>query len=458
MNSRTRSTVALAWTLLAAVLCGCAATSPASGPTPRTRVVSRAAAAPPSQAPRPERTPTRGELPVAPGLGDYLAFGLRHSPDLQASFEDWHASKEEAEQVSSLPAPRFTYGEFLEEVQTRTGPQERRFGLSQAFPWPGELGVRERVAERRAEAFRWRAESARLELVREIELAFHDYAFLARELEITGELLELLRGLDPVVQSRVRAGGGQADLLRLQVEIGRLEDDLASLERRRPALSARMADAIGLTGGAPPLPLPELSVPSAEALDPGQLRERALASSPHLHALSQEFSAHREAEELAGFARRPSFALGLDYIDTGDASGVGVVGSGDDPVLLTLSVHLPVWSASYSAAERQARHRVRAARARMDAAASELSARIEAEAARIDDAARRIGLYRDSLIPRAADALQLSLTDYRTGEASVLDLIDSERALLEFELSQWRACREYLQGEARLRALIGEGR
>ena len=77
-------------------------------------------------------------------------------------------------------------------------------------------------------------------------------------------------------------------------------------------------------------------------------------------------------------------------------------------------------------------------------------------AARVDDAGRRIALYRDTLIPRADEALHLSLSSYRSGDASLLDLIDSERALLDFELSYWRACRDFLQGEAHLRSLTGE--
>lgn len=406
-------------------------------------------------APQAEDDSTEGVFTSAE-LTTYVDFALRHNAELRGAFQSWRASTERVAQVSTLPDPRLSFGEFLEEVQTRTGPQRRRFGLSQAFPWPGKLDAQAKHATLRAEAAWERVEVVRLKVAREVEEAFHEYAYLGRELAITKELLELVKALEPVVQGRIRAGAGQEDLLRLQVEIGRLEDDLASIERRRPSLSARLSDAMNLPMAASaPLPLPGLDVPEGKPLDTAELVRVALNESPALRALEQELATARAAEDVAAFKRRPEFAARFDYIDTGDAINSGTPGSGDDPLFLGLSLSLPVWTASYSAAEREARHLSRAARAKLVDATSSLSAHVTEEAYRVDDALRRVRLYRESLLPRAREALQLTTVSYRSGSASVLDLLDSERALLEFELSLWRACREYLQGEARLRELIG---
>jgi outer membrane protein TolC len=51
--------------------------------------------------------------------------------------------------------------------------------------------------------------------------------------------------------------------------------------------------------------------------------------------------------------------------------------------------------------------------------------------------------------------LEVTRAAYRAGTSSLLDLIDSERALLEFEIGYWRACRDHYQSRARLEALIG---
>ncbi|HRV81577.1 MAG TPA: TolC family protein, partial [Planctomycetota bacterium] len=72
------------------------------------------------------------------------------------------------------------------------------------------------------------------------------------------------------------------------------------------------------------------------------------------------------------------------------------------------------------------------------------------------DALRRIRLYRDSLVPRAHEALDLTLSAYTTGSASILDLLDAEQTLIEFELSHSRAKRDALQSRAQLEALIAQ--
>lgn len=390
-------------------------------------------------------------------LERYLAFGLENSAQLRAAFESWRAATERVVQVSSLPDPRLSYGEFIEEVQTRTGPQERRFGLSQAFPWPGKLDAKANLATKQAEAAWEQAEQVRLRVARRIEEAFYEYAFLARELAITTELLGLMQGLEPVVQGRIRGGAGQEDILRLQVEIGRLEDDVASISQRRPALSARLADAmnIPLQEALGVLPQPELTAPAPASRNVAALVDQALSSSPQLRVLERQLEAAQAADELTKFKRRPEFAARIDYIDTGAANNPGTPGSGEDPLLVGLSLSLPVWGSSNAAAEREARHSVRAAGARLEDARSTLNADINEEVYRVDDSQRRMELYRESLIPRARESLRLTTVSYRAGSASVLDLLDSERALLEFELSYWRACREYLKGEARLTELLG---
>jgi outer membrane protein TolC len=439
------------------ILSGCATRYDARLVEQRTQELYGASEAPAPRAPDAQPLPSAEALFERADLELYLAFGLERSARLRTAFEAWRAAAERVEQASTLPDPQLSFGEFIEEVQTRTGPQRRRFGLSQAFPWPGKLGAKAQVATSHAEAAWQKVEQERLHVARRIEEAFHDYAFLGRELAITSELLELLQGLEPIVQGRIRGGAGQEDLLRLQVELGRLEDDVASITERRPSLSARLADAMNLPlrATAAVLPLPELSAPTRSSRDVAALVERALSVNPRLRVLEKTLEAARAAEELAEFERRPEFSARVEYIDTGDARSSGTQGSGDDPLFVGVSLSLPVWVSSYSAAEREARHSVRSARARLEAARSTLHADLNEEVYRVDDSQRRLELYRQSLIPRAREALQLTTVSYRAGSASVLDLLDSERALLEFELSYWRACRDYLQGEARLTELLG---
>ena len=95
-------------------------------------------------------------------------------------------------QARTLPEPRFTYTEYLREVETRTGPQERSFGLTQSIPWFGKLSLRGSIEEEAARASWQRFLAAQLALDHELRTAYADYYYLGRSISITRENLELL--------------------------------------------------------------------------------------------------------------------------------------------------------------------------------------------------------------------------------------------------------------------------
>jgi len=75
-------------------------------------------------------------------LEDYLAFAAMHNAGLQVAFEQWKIAVEQVPQAKSLPDPKFTYGYFIEEVETRVGPQRNKLEIMQTFPWFGEIEAR----------------------------------------------------------------------------------------------------------------------------------------------------------------------------------------------------------------------------------------------------------------------------------------------------------------------------
>ena len=60
------------------------------------------------------------------------------------------ARQQMLDQAGALPDPRFQFTEYLEAVETRVGPQERAFALSQTLPWFGKLSLKGRIEKERA--------------------------------------------------------------------------------------------------------------------------------------------------------------------------------------------------------------------------------------------------------------------------------------------------------------------
>lgn len=402
----------------------------------------------------------RGEaaapITSASTLEDYLTLALERNRSLQADAHRWRAALEEIPQARSLPDPTLSYGGFIERVETRIGPQRHRVGVMQRVPWPGKLSAASARALEAAEARRARTESTRLQIVYQVRAAYADYRYLARELAVTRETLELVRHWEVVAQARFRAGARAAhrDVVKAQVEIGRLEDRLQSLEQAREPRSQRLRELLDLpAGGALPWPRP---FPLRRlAREEGEIAALLAEHSPRLRELSQEVAARERGVELARQSYFPDLAFGLDYIEVGPARTPGVTGSGDDAIVGKVGLSLPIWFGRNAASVAQAKARLYAAELDRHSLDNRLRTGVAQGLFAYRDAERKLSLYADSLIPKGEESLQTTATAFEAGEGDFLSVLDAERLLLEFHLSRERALVDREVALANLELLTG---
>ena len=371
-------------------------------------------------------------------LRDYLIYAALNNPGLEAAFTRWKAASEKAAQAESLPDPQFTYAHFIEEVETRVGPQQSRFGLMQRVPWFGKRTLRGDVATEAANTAFHQYQAAKLKLFYEVKKAYYEYYFLYRAIGITEDNIQLLRHLEGVAQTRLRAGGSQSGVIRAQVELGKLDDRLRTLNALRVPLRTRLNAAMNRPHGAP-LSWPREAPLAGAALDADKILEQFAGANPELSALDGMIRKEDRSIALARKEYFPDVTLGLDYIATDDALMAGTPDSGKDPVIAMVSVNLPIWRGKLKAGVEEARHRHRAAELMREDLSNVLESDLHMALYRFQDAGRKIDLYGDTLIPQSEQALRVTEEAYRTGTADFLDLIDAERLVLEFRLTHVRA-------------------
>jgi cobalt-zinc-cadmium efflux system outer membrane protein len=401
----------------------------------------------------------RFELPVLDenaGLQDYLAYAALRNAGLEAAFYQWKAALEKVPQARALPDPRFNYGYFIREVETRVGPQRQRFGIAQTFPWFGKLALRGDVALQASEAARERYEWRKLGLFYRVKKAFYEYYYLGRAAEITTENRELLRYWEKVARVRYKtATARHPDVIKAQVELGKLDDRLRTIERSLDPVRAELNAALDRPPDAP-LPVPR-SVP--DETEPGVTDEELFGwmreRNPRLRSLAFEIARQEKRIDLARKNFFPDLTLGLDYVQTDGALMSGVPDDGKDPLMAMLSINVPLWWGKYRAEEKEARAQARAARRTLAQEENDLETGLERALFNLNDAARKIDLFRDTLIPKGKQSLKATEAAYRTGEMDFLNLVDAQRLLLEFQLSYERARADHGKSLAEVEMLVG---
>lgn len=393
-------------------------------------------------------------------LKDYIKIGLEHNPGLKATFYEWKAAFKKISQAFSLPDPQFTYTNYIEEVETRVGPQERAFSIKQKFPFPDKLWIRKSKAFKASEVAYYSFEKKTLDLIYEITDAYYEYAYLSKAILLTKENMKLLGNFESVAQARYRSGlTKNQDLLKVQVELGKLENELYSLEDLRNPLTARLNALLNLPENNA-LPWPNESLEDA-AMDGKYQEVSALYDSlrkenPQLLALSKKIEKRKDMLKLAKREYFPDLTVGVTKIDTGEAFSPATLGSGKDPLMVMLSVNVPIWFWRLNAGVAEARASLQAAeKSRLDKE-NELLSKLALVHYKFRDSLRQSALYKDALIPKAVQTLNATKSGYEAGHVDFLSLIDAQRVLLSFQLAYYRYNANFYQRLSELKSLLGE--
>ena len=396
------------------------------------------------------------ELTESAGLSDYLAYAALNNAGLEAAFNRWQASLERVEQVKTLPDPRFSYRYFIEEVETRVGAQRQAFEISQMFPWFGKLNLQGDAMLQAAQAQQQRYEAIKQALFFKVKEAYYEYCYLAKAIAIAEENVNLLRHLESVARIRFKvAAASHPDVIRAQVELGKLDDRHRGLQDLRAPTKARLNAALNRPVKAG-LPEPSEFEAAGLSVTEKQLFDRLAENNPELKSLDFEIAGQKQNIELARKNYYPDITLGVNYIDTADSTGGrDTSDDGKNAVAAMVSVNVPLWRGKNAAGVREARQRYIAATHDKIEKNNTLNAELELVLYRFRDAERKIDLYQNALLPKGREALKVSEASYRAGEAGFLDLIDTQRILLEFELAFERSRADREQSLAKVEMLVG---
>lgn len=403
-----------------------------------------------------QKTASIPELADNPTLEEYILYAILNNPGLHASFDRWKAALEGVSPARTLPDPRFTYAKYIEEVETRVGSQQQKFGLAQTFPWFGKLDLQGKMALQDANVEQQRYEALKLKLIYEVKKIYAEYWYLARSIDITRDNVSLISHFKGVARAKYISGAGlQSAVIKIQVELGKLEDRLRSQEDMIRPVAAKLNFLLNRPSNMP-LPLPETLPADAQKLSNEALKTLVQDHNPDLKAV--DFMAAKEdlAVQLAGKNYYPDLTLGLDVIDTKAYSNMNPEDNGQDPVIAMVSINVPIWYQKYKAMENAAAARRRALLNRKQEKQNALFSDLEMSFYKLRDAVRKMDLYKNTLLPMAEQNIKVNQSAFSADKVGFLDLIDSQRIFLGFQLEHERARADRAQRLAEIDMLTGQ--
>jgi outer membrane protein TolC len=387
-------------------------------------------------------------------LEELIEMVRERSPRVRAAMQQVEATRAREPGSGLLPDPTLQVGvmnlalpEFSANMPASMAPAIQAM---QRFPIAGKLSLREEVARQSTAIDLAASEEVWWEVRTEVATAFYRIYQVDRQIEVMEETLGLLQDFETIARSMYAAGTGrQADVLRANVEVARMEAEIERLTAVRVGTASRLNALLDRPAdtpvGAPILdPFP--------ATVPGQptLRESALESRPVLAQLQAELDRARTRKDLAGKDIWPDLTVGLQY-------GLGrMAGNYKSMGGVSVGFSIPLY-----AGKRQFKARDEAAaiegmvRARFGNALALIDARVGEVLANLEQASTLIRLYREEILPQARATVESSLSSYRVGAVDFMTLVDAQMAVNRFEGEYFGLLASYGTSIAQLEMTIG---
>lgn len=367
---------------------------------------------------------------------------------LHAAQRKWEAAAARVQAERSLPDPMI--GADVERDHTRFGDyMDVEYMVSQALPWFGQRSARAGAAAWKAEAEGYRY----LEQIRTVradtQAAAWDLWLADRAIEVQETSARLMRDFLEGAQARYVAGSAmQADVLRAQIELDRMTNELASLRAERAvaqsALNTLLNEAPTTERAVADPPPPG---PLEQALDHHLRRARDFCCL--LLSFEREVKAARTQVRAAKLERTPMLELRVEGRQFEGRSGIDEYDTG-------VFLNVPwLWRGKYGAMIREAGAMLAMAEADLQNEINMTEQDVHESFTQSQNAWRTFALYEHSVVPQSRQLVEVTLAAYQTGGASFLELAEARQQLQQALLTRHRALADHAKAVAKLDQITG---
>lgn len=254
----------------------------------------RALSAPPEEMVNPVVSHLAGPHPVE----EYLQVAIAQNPEIQAARKRLESAAYQVPVAASLDDPMLNFSAQPAPVQTAAGEQRTTLAANQKFPWFGKLDRRGSQAEAQTDVFRAELAATELAVLEQVQRAYYELYFIQQAIAVTEEEQKLLTEIRDVANARYKANKtSQQDVLRAELEISNVENDLIRLNQRLESSQAALARLLHI---APQTKLRAMEkLPASQVIqDLESLQKQAVAARPELHARLAAIGRDRQGVEL----------------------------------------------------------------------------------------------------------------------------------------------------------------
>ncbi len=436
-------------------------------------------------------------------LYQYLTIAAKNNPTVLQKFYEYKAALQKVPKVGGLPDPEFSLGVFVQPMELVNGNQVADLRLMQTFPWFGTLKAAKDemslMARAKFESFR----DAKLEVFLDVKRTWNNLQKIQKEIQTSEQNLEILHTIERLTLVKFKAaptggssnsqlgepvspgkpqtvlgnsqgmktmnsssgnqsgnnsnqasqamqansmgsqlgGSGLADLYRVQIETGDLENNLALLKSQLTTITSRF-NAYLNRPPLSPVHLPDKMIPDSLGISFLAVTDSILAHNPMLGMLQYEQQSLDARKKMVTAMGYPMLGLGVNYsvITKNDMSTSSM--NGKDMIMPMATITLPIYRNKYNAMKSETELLKTANKQQTQATSNSLQSEYYEALQLFKDGERRMILY-DKQSNLAEKTLDIMLKGFSTSATPLTDILRIRQQTLDYELKKIEAIADY---------------
>lgn len=443
-------------------------------------------------------------------LSLYLSMAAKNNPAVLQKFTEYKAALQKVPQVGSLPDPELNVGVFLSPMEQMAGNQVADIKLMQMFPWFGVLknakDEMSLMAKAKFEAFR----DAKVQTYYNVQRTWYELQKVRQIIRITEQNIDLLKTVERIslVKFRVASigkassgnsssspsapsgntsagntgmnsmggggnstpasssspamsgggmgsattGSGLADVYRIRMEQGELENSFALLKNQEQTIVARFNSYLSrpMTSR---VVTPGKLVADSSGISLEAFSDTLFSENPMLGMIRYEEQSAEARRKMVTKMGYPMVGVGLNYSLINKSPMSSSEMNGKDMLMPMVSLTLPIYRKKYKAMQAEAELMKTASQQGYQATANTLQAEYYEAMQLYQDAARRMKLY-DNQSALAQKSLDITIKSFSASGAGLTDLLTIRRQLLDYDQKQIEAISDYNIAVAWVKRLV----
>lgn len=382
---------------------------------------------------------------------------LDNNPQIKSLGKEWQAKQAKIVSEKSLPQPEISFTHFVESVQTRVGPQKRKFGIKVPIPFPTKLSTKGKIAKNEAEIAYSQYILGIRGVVEELKAYFYDYYFVRQSINILQEEKLILESIHKNIQTKYEVlEAPQQDLVKADLEISKIEDRILNLMRQRNLLRAQINRVLNKPQEERlELHLGYKLLASEFGTRKDVLLDKAFKESTHI--LLERIGVEKQEQKLSlakqGFL--PDFTVMAEYIEVGSGETTAAE-DGQDAWMIGVGVKVPLWFWKIKSDIKSEEFRLESKKYSFEEKENFLSFKIEDSFFKLKTEEQLVDLYENVLLPQAEQNFSVSRIGYEGGEVDFLSWLDAERNLISIKIAKLKQVVDYKKTIAQLEYIVGE--